>query len=322
MVEAVRSALRDEMARDERVIVLGEDVGRSGGVFRATEGLYEQFGENRLIDMPLAESLIVGTAIGMALNGLRPVAEIQFADFIHPAMDQIINEAARIRYRSGGDWQCPIVIRSPFGAGVRGGLYHSQSVEAFFFHVPGLKVLTPATPYDAKGMLRAAIRDDDPVLVFEHKKAYRHIRGEVPEGDYVVPLGEAAIRREGSDVSVITYGYMVHESLKAAEMLAEQGVSVEVLDLRSLFPLDRESIRRTVGKTNRAVIVYEDNERGGVGAEIAALIADELFEELDGPIVRVAGADVPAAPFAPNLEKAFVVDADRIAAGIRRLVNY
>jgi len=323
VIEAVRSALREEMARDERVIVLGEDVGRKGGVFKATEGLLAEFGEERVIDTPLAESNIVGTAIGAAINGLLPVAEIQFADFIFPAMDQIVNEAARIRYRSNGGYGCPIVIRAPYGGGVHGALYHSQSVEAFFSHVPGLKVVAPATPADTKGLLKAAIRDPDPVLFFEHKATYRRVRGEVPDStDVVVPLGSARIARPGRTLTVLAYGLMVHHALQAAEAVAPEGIDVEVIDLRCLRPLDTATVLRSVKKTSKVLIVHEDNKTGGFGAELAALIAEEAFEYLDGPITRVCGPDVPAMPFAPPLEAEFMLDPEKIAAAIRKLAAY
>jgi 2-oxoisovalerate dehydrogenase E1 component beta subunit len=322
VVEAVRQGLREEMARDSRVIVLGEDVGRKGGVFKATEGLIDEFGEERVIDTPLAESGIVGTAIGAAINGLLPVAEIQFADFIFPAMDQIVNEAARIRYRSNGGWGCPIVIRAPFGGGVHGALYHSQSVEAFFTHVPGLKVVVPSTPADAKGLLKAAIRDPDPVLVFEHKATYRGVKGEVPEGDYVVPIGKARVIRPGRQLTVLAYGLMAHYALAAAETVAGEGIDVEVVDLRSLRPLDKETMLGSVKKTGKVLIVHEDNKMGGFGAELAAIIGEEAFEYLDGPITRLAGPEAPAMPFAPPLEAAFMINPAKIADAIRTLAAY
>ncbi|HEY8813026.1 MAG TPA: alpha-ketoacid dehydrogenase subunit beta [Candidatus Dormibacteraeota bacterium] len=312
----------EEMERDERVWVLGEDVGRKGGVFLATEGLYDRFGEARVLDTPLAESSIIGVAIGAAMNGTIPVAEIQFADFIHPAFDQIVSEAARIRYRSNGDFGCPIVIRAPYGGGVHGGLYHSQSVEAFYGHVPGLKVVIPSTPEDTKGLLKAAIRDPDPVMFFEHKKTYRLIKGEIPEGDYVTPIGKAAVRREGSNLSVFAWGLMVHYCMQAAEELEGDGISVEVVDIRTIAPLDKEAILRSVEKTARAMVVYEDNLTGGFGAEIAAIIAEEGFEMLDAPVIRVAGPDVPAMPFNKPQEEFFLPSPERIAAAMRKLVAY
>ncbi len=321
LVEAVRDGMAEELRRDWRVIVLGEDIGAHGGVFRATDGLLAEFGTDRVIDTPLAELGIVGTAIGSALNGLRPVAEIQFADYIFPAIDQIVNEAAKIRYRSNGGFGCPLVIRAPYGAGVHGALYHSQSVEAFFLHVPGLKVVTPSTPYDAKGLLKAAVRDDDPVLFFEHKRTYRRIRGEVPDDDYVVPIGVAEVKRVGQHVSVVTYGAMVHQALEAAEALAAENVSVEVVDLRSLLPWDRQTVAASVTKTNKVVICHEDSKTGGVGAEVAAFIAEELFDELDGPIMRVAARDTPV-PFAATLEEAVIPGTRDILDAVRRLAAY
>jgi 2-oxoisovalerate dehydrogenase E1 component beta subunit len=320
LIDGVREALLEEMARDPHVVVLGEDVGRRGGVFRATEGLLERFGEERVIDTPLAESAIVGVAIGMALHGLRPVAEIQFADFIHPAMNQIINEAAKIRYRSYNDFHVPLVIRAPFGGGVHGALYHSQSVETFFAHVPGLKVVVPSTPADAKGLLKAAIRDDDPVLFFEHKGTYRLVKGEIPEGDYTVPIGKAAVRRTGTDLSIFAYGLMVVYALEAAETLAGEGVSCEVVDLRSLRPLDREAILASVAKTHRALVVYEANKMLGVGAEVSALIAEEALFELDAPILRVAGPEIPAMPFNRVQEAFYMPNPEKIVAAARKVL--
>ncbi len=322
VLQAVRDALREEMARDERVMVLGEDVGVMGGVFRATQGLQQAFGEQRVVDTPLAESAIVGVAIGAAVNGLRPVAEIQFADFIYPAVDQIVSEAAKWRYRTNGAQGCPIVVRAPYGAGLHGGPYHSQSVEAMFFGVPGLKIVVPATPYDAKGLLKASIRDEDPVLFFEHKKTYRLIKGEVPDGDYVVPIGEAQVRRAGRDLTVIAYGLMVHAALEAAEAVAQDGIEAQVIDLRTLAPLDKETIIQSVQKTSKVLIVHEDNLTGGVGGEIAALIAQEAFEYLDGPVTRLASPDIPAMPFSPPLEAFAMPDASKIAQAVRDLAAY
>ncbi len=322
LLESIRETLAEEMRRDPTVIVLGEDVGRKGGVFLTTDGLWAEFGEDRVIDTPLTESLIVGASIGAAVNGLRPVPEIQFADFIFPAFNQIVSEAARLRYRSNNAFGCPITIRAPYGGGVHGALYHSQSVEAFFTHVPGLKVVVPSTPYDARGLLRSAIRDPDPVLFFEHKKLYRSVRGEVPDTDYVVPLGRAQVTRPGDHVTVIAYGLMAHYSLEAAELVAGEGISVEVIDLRTLRPLDTETILGSVKKTGKCVIVYEDNRFGGYGAEVAAVLAEEAFDYLDGPIVRVAGPDVPGVPYSHTLEDWFMVDPDKIAAAVRRLAAY
>ncbi len=323
IVQTVHDTLWDEMHADDRVVVLGEDVGARGGVFRATAGFLQEFGEVRVIDTPLAESGIVGVAIGMALNGLLPVAEIQFADFIHPAFDQIVSEAARIRYRSNGDFGCPMVIRAPYGGGVHGALYHSQSIEAFYGHVPGLKVVVPATPYDVKGMLRAAIRDPDPVLFLEHKKTYRLITGDVPDEPYEVKIGAAEVKREGTDLSVIAYGYMLHLCLQAAERLAEEdGVSVEVVDVRTIAPLDRDTILASVRKTSKAMVLYEDNRTYGAGAEISAIIAEECLYDLDAPVVRIGGPDIPGMPYAAPLEHAFLPDAEDVHAAMKELAAY
>ena len=322
MIEAVREAMFEEMKRDDRVIVMGEDVGE-GGVFRATEGLRQEFGEARCMDTPLAESVIVGAAIGASLNGIIPIAEIQFADFSHPAFDQIVSEAARLHYRSNGAWNCPITVRMPYGAGIHGGPYHSQSVEAFYAHVPGLKVVCVATTYDAKGLLKSAIRDPNPVIFLEHKKAYRLMREEILDEDYTIPIGEAAVRREGSGMSLITYGMMTHHSLQAAEAVRqEDGLSVEVIDLRSVSPWDEERVLASVQKTGKALIVYEDNLTGGFGAEVAATIAQEAFEYLDGPVTRVASPDVPIAPYSGILEEYVLPNPEKIAAAIRKLAAY
>jgi 2-oxoisovalerate dehydrogenase E1 component beta subunit len=319
--EAIHDALDDEMGADQRVFVIGEDVQQ--GVFRITEGLVAKYGERRIIDAPLAESAIVGVAIGAAMNGMRPVAEIQFADFIFPAVNQLVSEAARIRYRSNGGWGCPIVVRAPFGGGISGALYHSQSVEALFFHVPGLKIVVPSTAADAAGLLRSAIRDPDPVLYFEHKRAYRLIKDEVPEGDHVVPIGKAEVRREGDDLTVFTYGFMVHESLRAAEKLSgEDGIEAHVVDLRSLQPLDRDAVIEGARRTGKILIVHEDNLTGGVGAEVAAIVASECFESLDGPVMRLAAPDVPAFPYARTLEDHCLPNAEKIAEAMRQLAAY
>jgi 2-oxoisovalerate dehydrogenase E1 component beta subunit len=322
LIESIRETLRTEMRRDQTMVVLGEDVGKKGGVFLATDGLYDEFGGDRVLDTPLTESMIVGASIGAAVNGLRPVPEIQFADFIMPAFNQIVSEAARMRFRSNNAFTCPITIRAPYGGGVHGALYHSQSVEAFFAHVPGLKVVVPSTPYDARGLLRASIRDDDPVLFFEHKKMYRSVRGEVPDGEYTVPLGSANVVRQGSQVSIFAYGLMAQYSLEAAELLDAEGISAEVVDLRTLRPLDGDTILDSVRKTGKAVIVYEDNRFGGFGAEVAAIIAEEAFDYLDGPIVRVTGPDVPGVPYNHALEEWFMPNPDRIATAVRRLAAY
>jgi 2-oxoisovalerate dehydrogenase E1 component beta subunit len=307
VVTAIRDTLHDEMAGDDRVILMGEDVGNRGGVFRISAGWLEEFGEDRVVDTPLAESGIVGVAIGMALRGLLPVAEIQFADFIHPAFDQIVSEAARLRYRSNGAFGCPLVIRAPCGGGIHGALYHSQSIEAFYAHVPGLKVVMPSTPADAAGLLRSAIADPDPVLFLEHKKTYRAIKGEVPDGAYRVPIGAADVKREGTDLSCISYGYALHTCLDAAARLEEdEGISVDVVDVRTLAPLDTATILASVRRTSKAIVVYEDNRTYGAGAEIAATIAEQAMFDLDAPIVRVGGPDIPAMPFATPLEHFFM----------------
>lgn len=319
VIEAVREALGDEMARDERVIVLGEDVGKLGGVFRATEGLYDRFGAKRVIDMPMAETVIAGVTVGLAMRGLRPVAEIQFADFIHAAMDHLVGEAAKVRWRTGGDWSCPMVLRTAYGGGFRGGPYHSQSVEAFYAHAPGLKVVAPSTPADAKGLLIAAIRDPDPVLVLEHKRTYRAIRGHVPEGDYVVPIGRANVAREGRDATVLAYGMMLHESLAAAETLASEGIDVEVVDLRTLAPLDRETILASLTKTRRLCVVHEDTITMGLGAELCALAAEA--DVLDVPPVRIAMPDIPGIPVDDVLEDAVLPNRTTIREALVRLVG-
>jgi 2-oxoisovalerate dehydrogenase E1 component beta subunit len=303
VVTAIRDALHDEMEADDRVVLLGEDVGNRGGVFRVSVGWMEEFGEERVIDTPLAESGIVGIGIGMAMHGLVPVVEIQFADFIFPAFDQIVSEAARMRYRSNGSFGCPLVIRAPCGGGIHGALYHSQSIEAFFAHVPGLKVVMPSTPADAAGLLRSSLHDPDPVLFLEHKKTYRAIKGEVPDGRYEIPIGLADVKRVGTDLSCISYGYSLHTCLEAAARLEEdEGVSVEVVDVRSLAPLDTATILDSVRKTSRAIVVYEDNRTYGAGAEIVATIAEEAMFALDAPVVRIGGPDIPAMPFATPLE--------------------
>ena len=321
-IEAIRDTLGEEMRRDPSTIVLGEDVGKKGGVFLATDGLFDEFGKERVIDTPLTESMIVGVSIGAAANGLRPIAEIQFADFIFPAFNQIVSEAARMRYRSNDAFGCPITIRAPYGGGVHGALYHSQSIEAYFTHVPGLKVVIPSTPHDAKGLLRTAIRDEDPVLFFEHKKMYRSVRGDVPDGEYTIPLGRAEVTHPGTQVTVIAYGLMAHYALEAADRVAEEDISAEVIDLRSLRPLDRETILASVRKTGKCLVVYEDNKFGGFGAEVAAIVAEEAFDYLDGPVVRVAGPEVPGVPYNHVLEDWFMVNPEKIAAGIRKLAAY
>lgn len=322
-IQAITSAMRDEMERDERVFVLGEDVGVKGGVFGATKGLQERFGELRVLDTPLAESAIAGVAIGAAMYGLRPIAEMQYADFMLPATNQIISEAAKIRYRSNNDWSCPVVIRAPFGGGIFGGLYHSQCPESVFFGTPGLKIVAPATPYDAKGLLKAAIRDEDPVIYFEHKKCYQMIEGEVPEDDYIVPIGKADVKREGSHITVITYGLTLHFALQAAEELAsEDGIEAHVLDLRTIQPLDKDAILAAAARTGKVLIIHEDNKTGGVGGEVAAIIAEELLYDLDAPIRRLCGYDVPAMPISPTLEKFYMLNKDKVKSAMKELALY
>jgi 2-oxoisovalerate dehydrogenase E1 component beta subunit len=318
-LEAIRQALWEEMERDERVFLLGEDIGVFGGAFKITLGFLDRFGADRVIDTPLSESAIVGAASGAALMGLLPVVEMQFADFIACAFDQIVNMAAKFRYRTGSN--VPLVIRAPFGGRIHGGPFHSQCPEAWFTHVPGLKVVAPATPYDAKGLLKAAIRDPDPVLYFEHKYLYRRIKGQVPDIDYTVPIGRAEVRRAGRDLSIITYGAMVHQALDAAERLGRGGVSVEVLDLRSLLPLDREAIVETVRNTGKVLIVHEATLTGGVGGEVAAIIAEQAFDCLDAPVRRMGAADTPV-PYSAPLEDAYLPDAQKIAEAAERLAAY
>ncbi len=318
-LEAIRQAIEQEMERDSRVFILGEDVGTYGGAFRVTQGFLEKFGPERIIDTPISETGLIGAAIGASLFGMRPIAELQFIDFIACGFNQIVNYAAKSRYRWGGG--VPIVIRGPAGGGVHGGPFHSQNPEAYFMNVPGLKIVVPSTPIDAKGLMLAAIRDPDPVLFLEHKFLYRRIREDVPEGDYTTPIGEAKIARAGDDVSILTYGAMVHSSLEAAEIVAAEGVSVEVLDLRTLLPMDRPRIIETVKKTGRALIVHEATRTGGPGGEIAALIAEHAFLHLDAPIVRVAPPDTPV-PYSPPLEEFFLPNAAKIAEAIRALAMY
>ena len=318
-LEAISQALDEEMSRDERVFLMGEDIGIYGGAFRITEGFLQKFGEWRVLDTPLSESGFVGAAIGAAMMGLRPVVEMQFADFISCAFDQITEVAAKNHYRWGA--AVPMVIRAPFGGGVHGGPFHSECPEGWFFHSPGLKIVAPSTPYDAKGLLISAIRDPNPVLYFEHKFLYRRIKAALPEGDWVVPIGKADIKRTGSDISVITYGAMVHVALEAAEVLAKDGIELEVLDLRSLMPLDKEAIFESVCKTSKAIVLHEDNKTGGVGAEIAALLSEECFNHLDGPILRVAAPDTPV-PFSTPLEEYFLPKAADVVAAAKKLAAY
>ena len=321
-IDAINLAMKEEMERDDRVFVLGEDVGLKGGVFKATTGLYNQFGEQRVLDTPLAESAIAGVAIGAAMYGMRPIAEMQFADFIMPAVNQIVSEAAKIRYRTNNDWSCPLVVRAPFGGGIHGALYHSQSVEALFAGTPGLKIVIPSTPYDAKGLLKAAIRDPDPVLFFEHKRAYRLIKGEVPTEDYTVPIGKADVKREGGDVTVITYGLAVHFALQAADRLAKDGFETHILDLRTVYPLDQGAIIEAAKKTGKVLLITEDNKEGSIMSEVAAIIAEHCLFDLDAPIQRLAGPDVPAMPYAPTMEKFFMINPDKVERAIRELAAF
>jgi 2-oxoisovalerate dehydrogenase E1 component beta subunit len=322
LIQAITVAMDEELARDNRVFITGEDVGVRGGVFRATQGLIEKYGEHRIIDSPLAELSIVAVGIGAAIADLRPICEIQFADFIHPAFNQIVSEASKIYYRSNGEWQVPMTIRAPYGGGISGGLYHSQSIEAFYAHVPGLKIVVPSTPYDAKGLLKSAVRDPNPVMFFEPKKGYRAIKGEVPDEDYTVEIGKARIAREGTDVSVYAYGMMAHYTTIAAEMVAQEGISAEVVDLRTLLPIDKESILNSFKKTGKALIVHEDTLTMGYGAEIAAILGDEGFQYMDAPIKRLTGPDIPAVPFSHPMQEFFMPNPDKIAQAIRDLARY
>ncbi len=322
LLEAVRDAMHEEMHRDQKVFIMGEDIGARGGVFLATDGFLEEFGESRVIDTPLAESSIAGIALGASMHGMRPIAEIEFGDFIWPTINQIVGEASKVRYGTEGKLNAPLVLRAPHGGGVRGALYHSQSVEAFFSHVPGLKVITPSTPYDAKGLLKSAIRDDDPVVFLEHKRTYRLVRGEVPDEEYTIPIGKADIKKQGNDISVITYGLMVHHCLEAANTLENEGISVEVLDLRTVRPIDEEAVLDTAKKTGKVLVVHEDNKALGVGAEVSAIISESAFEYLDGPITRLAGPEIPAMPFSPPLEEMYMINTEKILHAIRQLSEY
>ncbi len=319
IIEAVRNALQTQMRADQRVVVLGEDIGKFGGVFRATSGLFDEFGADRVIDTPLAEAGIIGTAIGMALYGLRPVPEIQFGDFIFPAFDQIVNELAKFRYRSGGQYTCPVVIRTPVGGGIRGGHYHSQSPEALFIHTPGLKVVAPSNPYDAKGLLLASMRQNDPVLFMEPKRIYRASRGEVPAGDYELPLGKASVTREGTAVTLLAWSGMVSIADEAANKAADAGISVEVIDLRTLMPFDLEAILTSVKKTGRCVVVHEAPRTCGFGAELIASIQERAIEYLEAPILRVTGLDTP---FPYSLEHEYMPNADRVLNAIRQTLEW
>lgn len=318
-LEAISQALDEEMSRDERVFLMGEDIGAYGGAFKITEGFLQKYGNRRVLDTPLAESGIVGAAIGAAMMGLRPVVEMQFADFISCAFDQIIEVAAKNHYR----WNAPVpmVIRAPFGGGVHGGPFHSECPEGWFFHSPGLKLVAPSTPYDAKGLLKAAIRDPNPVIYFEHKFLYRRIKAVLPTEDYIVPIGKAEVKRIGSTISVITYGAMVHLALEAATVLEREDIQLEVVDLRTLIPLDKETIYESVRKTSKAIMLHEDNKTGGIGAEIAALLVEDCFDSLDGPVLRVAAPDTPV-PFSTPMEEFFLPKVSDVVAAARTLAAY
>ena len=319
-IQAINQAMHEEMERDENVMLLGEDVGVLGGAFKATEGLQEKFGSERVVDSPISETLIIGAGVGLAIQGMRPILEMQFIDFISCGFDQIVNMAATLRYRHGGQTACPIVIRGPCGAGVHGGIYHSQNPEAWFFHVPGLKIVAPSTAYDAKGLLKAAVRDDDPVIYLEHKFLYRRIKEDLPEGDTIVPIGKAALRREGKDISVITYGPPMHAAVKAAKDMASE-IDIEVIDLRTLLPYDWKTIRESVKKTGKALIIHEARRTGGIGGEIAARIAEDLFEHLDGPVMRLASKDTHNA-FAGPMEEYIIPNQEKVTEAVRKLAAY
>jgi 2-oxoisovalerate dehydrogenase E1 component beta subunit len=318
-LEAISEGLREEMKRDKSVFLLGEDIGTYGGAFKVTKGFVEEFGEERVIDTVLAEAAIIGAATGAAIAGMRPVAEMQFADFVTNGFNQIVNVTAKYHYRNFVP--VPLVIRLPSGGGIHGGPFHSTNPEGWFFHVPGLKLVAPSTPYDAKGLIKAAIRDPNPVLYFEHKFLYRHIKGEVPDDDYVVPIGKADVKREGSDISVITYSSGVHWALEAAETMSKEGVEVEIVDLRTLLPLDKETILNSVKKTGKVLIVHEDTMTGGIGAEIVALISENAFQYLDAPIKRVSSLDTPV-PYAPTLEEYFLPNVQKVLDALKSLASY
>lgn len=322
VIEAVRQAMYEEMERDEDVFILGEDIGVRGGVFLATDGFLETFGADRVIDTPISESAIAGIALGAAMRGMRPIAEIEFADFIWPVFNQILGEASRIRYGTEGKLNAPLVLRAPYGGGIRGGLYHSQSPEAYFAHTPGLKVVAPSTPFDAKGLLKSAIRDNDPVVFLEHKKTYRLVKGNIPKEEYTIPIGKADVKIEGRDVTLVTYGLMLHHCVEAARMLKEENLAVEVIDLRTLRPIDQDTVIRSVAKTGRALIVHEDTLALGIGAEISAILSEHVFDSLDAPIKRLAGPEVPAMPFSPTLESQFMISTEQIVKALKELTEY
>jgi len=321
-VEAVRHTLYEALKADPKALIMGEDVGARGNVFLITKGFLEEFGPERIIDTPLAEASIVGIAVGMAMEGLKPIAEIQFADFIYPAFNQIVGEAAKTRYRSNGDYTCPLVIRTPYGGGVRGALSHSVSIEALFYHVPGLKIVAPSFPSDIKGLLNAAIEDPDPVMFLEHKKTYRLVKGEVPNGHFTIPIGKADVKVAGDALTVVSYGLYVHQAIEAAKQLASDGLSVEVIDLRSIRPMDKTTILASVRKTRKLLIIQEDNKFGGIGAEISAMVVEEAFFDLDAPIRRLAGPDVPAMGYAQTLEEEFMIPTSRMADVMREMVAF
>ncbi len=322
VIEAVRQAMHEEMDRDQDVFILGEDIGVRGGVFLATDGLLEAFGAHRVIDTPISESAIAGIALGAAMQGMRPIAEIEFADFIWPVFNQILGEASRIRYGTEGKLHAPLVLRAPYGGGIRGGLYHSQSPEAYFAHTPGLKVVAPSTPFDAKGLLKSAIRDNDPVVFLEHKKTYRLVKGNIPKEEYTIPIGKADVKIKGRDVTLVTYGLMLHHCVEAARILKEENVAVEVIDLRTLRPIDQDTVIRSVVKTGRALIVHEDTLALGIGAEISAILSEHVFDSLDAPIKRLAGPEVPAMPFSPTLESQFMINTEQIVKALKELTEY
>ncbi|WP_161878693.1 alpha-ketoacid dehydrogenase subunit beta [Alkalibacterium sp. MB6] len=322
-LEAINKGIEEEMTRDEKVVIFGEDVGGvKGGVFGVTKGLAEKFGDDRCFNTPLTEGQIGGLAVGLGVVGYRAIGEFQFADYILPAVNQLISEASRMRYRTKGDWTAPIVYRTPYGGGVRGGLYHSQSTEKILFGQPGLRIVTPSSPYDAKGLIKAAIRSDDPVLFYEHKRLYRLLKADVPEEDYVVPLDKANVVRQGDDITVIGYGMVLNHALKAAEQLSKEGIEAEVVDVRSLYPLDKETLVEAAKKTGKVLLVTEDNKEGSIMSEIAAIIAEEALFYLDSPIKRLAGPDSPSMPYAISLEREFLVDEEKVLNAMRELAEF